>query len=304
MTLVRFGRYEFELSNRDKVLFPDAGITKGDLIDYYSECAELVVRHAAERPLTLHRFPDGIEASGFYQQDRSDYFPEWIESVPVPRSGRGGEVDHVLCNNQATLVYLANQAAITLHGWLSRTPRLACPDRLIFDLDPPDDDFAAVVRAARQVREVMEAVDLMPFVMTTGSRGLHVLAPLDGKEDFDTVRAFAKDLADYLAAQYPDSLTTAQRKDKRAGRLYLDVMRNAQGQTAVLPYVVRAKPGAPVATPLDWGELGGKKMHSQRYTLRNIRRRLAQKEDPWSELERHGRNVAAAQRALDGLRRE
>lgn len=300
--MVRFGGHEFELSNQDKVLFPDAGITKGDMIDYYSDCAEWVVRHAQDRPLTLHRFPDGIDTDGFYQQDRSAYFPEWIESVAVPRSSGEGQVDHVLCNNQATLVYLANQAAITLHGWLSRTPRLSCPDRLIFDLDPTSDDFSEVVTAARQVREAMEAVDLTPYVMTTGSRGLHVLAPLDGKEDFDTVRAFARDLAGYLSEQYPDTLTTAQRKDKRKGRLYLDVMRNAQGQTAVLPYVVRAKPGAPVATPLDWEELGGKNMHSQRYTLQNIRRRLAQKDDPWADLARHGRSAAAAQKALDRLR--
>lgn len=300
--MARFGAHEIELSNRDKVLFPDAGISKGDLIDYYAECAEYVVRHAAGRPLTLHRFPDGIGAGGFYQQDRSDHFPAWIESVSVPRSSRDGDVDHVLCNDQATLVYLANQAVITLHGWLSKTPRLSCPDRLIFDLDPTGDDFSEVVQAARQVREVMQELQLTPYVMTTGSRGLHVLAPLDGKHDFDTVRAFARELAEYLADSYPDCLTTAQRKDKRRGRLYLDVMRNAQGQTAVLPYVVRAKPGAPVATPLDWQELGGKDMHSQRYTLKNIRRRLAQKDDPWADLGRHGSSISAARERLRRLR--
>ncbi len=301
--MVQFGSYTFELSNQDKVLFPDSGITKGELIEYYRDCAEAVVRHGAGRPLTLQRFPDGIDKQGFFQQDRSEYFPDWIESVKVPRSGKNsGKVDHVLCNNQATLVYLANQAVITLHGWLSKTPRLSCPDRLIFDLDPTGDDFTEVVRAARQVRDAMEALELTPFVMTTGSSGLHVTAPLDGKQDFDFVRGFARDLADYLAEQHPDTLTTAQRKEKRGARLYLDVMRNAQGQTAVLPYSVRAKAGAPVATPLDWSELGRKGLHSQTYTLANIRRRLAQKEDPWSELERHGRSAAVAQRALTAMR--
>lgn len=301
--MVQIGSRSIELSNEDKVLFPDAGLTKGDLIDYYRECADWIVRHAADRPLTLQRFPDGIGEQGFYQQDRSDYFPDWIESVAVERTGsKGGHVDHVLCNNQATLVYLANQAVITLHGWLSRTPSLGCPDRLIFDLDPPDDDFGAVVQAARWVRECMEALELTPFVMTTGSRGLHVVAPLDGSVDFDSVRAFARELAEHIAGLHPDALTTAQRKDQRRGRLYLDVMRNAQGQTAVLPYVVRAKPGAPVATPLDWDELGNAELHAQRYTMANIRRRLAQKDDPWAQIRRYGRSASAAQQALARLR--
>ena len=300
--MVQIGAHEIELSNQDKVLFPDDGLTKGDLVRYYSDCSEWVVRHAEGRPLTLHRFPDGIGTDGFYQQDRSDYFPDWIESVAVERSGSDGEVDHVLCNDPATLIYLANQAVITLHGWLSRTPRLSCPDRLVFDLDPPDDDFSAIVTAARQVREALESLELTPFVMTTGSRGLHVVAPLDGGEDFAFVRGFARDLADYLAERFADALTTEQRKDKRRGRLYLDVMRNAQGQTAVLPYAVRAKPGAPIATPLDWDELGNKGMHAQRYTMGNIRRRMAQKDDPWAAMEHHGGNAAAAQRALDRLR--
>lgn len=300
--MVRYGPYAFELSNRDKVLFPETGITKGALIDFYHDCADAVVRHSAGRPLTLQRFPDGIDAGGFFQQDRSDYFPDWIESVQVERSGSGGKVDHVLCNNQATLVYLANQAVITLHGWLSTTPRLGCPDRLIFDLDPPNDDFSAVVRAARCVREAMQALELTPFVMTTGSRGLHVVAPLDGKENFERVRGLARDLAAHLAERHPESLTTAQRKDQRKGRLYLDVMRNAQGQTAVLPYAVRAKPGAPVATPLDWNELGRKGLHAQTYTVRNIRRRLGQKDDPWANLVRYRRNAAAAHDVLESLR--
>lgn len=303
--MTRIGSHEIELSNLDKILFPDDGLSKGDLIDYYRDCAEHFVRHAADRPLTLQRFPDGIDQPGFFQQDRSDYFPDWIESVAVERAGdAGGSVDHVLCNNPETLVYLANQAVITLHGWLSRTPRVDCPDRLVVDLDPPDDDFAAVTFAARQAGELMESLGMKPFVMTTGSRGLHVMAPLDGQADFDAVRAFAREFADHLAGQHPDALTTAQRKDKRGGRLYLDVMRNARGQTAVLPYSVRPKPGAPVATPLDWSELGRAGLHSQSYTIANMRRRLGQKDDPWAQIARYGCSLSAAHEALQSLRAE
>lgn len=302
MTTERFGRYSVELSNTEKVLFPDGGITKGDLIQYYRKVSEVMLPHLEDRPLTLHRFPDGLSEDGFYQQNASDYFPDWIATEKAPRSGKkGGSVNHVLCNNQATLVYLANQAAITLHGWASRVPRLHEPDRLIFDLDPSAEGFAAVRRAARQVAELMEDVGLSPFVMTTGSRGLHVVAPLRRDADFDEVRALAREMAGILAARHEDSLTVEQRKNKRRGRIYLDVMRNAYGQTAVMPYTVRALPGAPVATPLSLDELGDAKLAPQRWNIGNISRRLGQKKDPWRAIGRHAASTERARRALDAL---
>jgi len=302
MGVLRFGRYRVELSNTDKLLFPDSGITKGDLVGFYSEVAEVLLPHVEGRPLTLHRFPDGIEAGGFFQQECSDYFPDWIRTRKTPRADdEAGAVEHVLCSNQATLVYLANQATITLHGWLSRTPRLTCPDRLMFDLDPPGDDFAAVRRAAQQVVALMQALGMCPHVMTTGSRGLHVVAPLRPDTDFDAVRELARDMADWLAARHPDHLTIEQRKRKRRGRIYLDVTRNAYGQTAVTPYSVRALPGAPVATPLDLDELADRRLGSRRWHLKNILRRLGQKADPWAHIRRHATAASGARRALEAL---
>ena len=298
MSSTRFGRYTVELSSTGKTLFPGSGISKGALIAYYRDIAEVMLPHLRDRPLTLHRFPDGIDKPGFYQQECPDYFPDWIRTRKTPRAANGDAVEHVLCNNQATLVYLANQAAITLHGWLARVPRITRPDRLVFDLDPPDDDFPAVRRAARRIVELMQALGMSPFVMTTGSRGLHVVAPLQADAGFDAVRELARGMAAWLAKRHADELTVEQRRNKRRGRIYLDVMRNAYGQTAVVPYAVRALPGAPVATPLDVAELGDRKLAPQRWHLKNILRRLGQKSDPWADIARH---AAATTRTFDAL---
>ena len=297
---LRFGPYAVELSNPDKVYFPDAGITKGDVVEYYRRIAEVMLPHLAGRPLTLQRFPDGIGEDGFFQQARPDYVPEFVGEVRAARVG-GGEIDHVVVENTAALVYLADQGAITFHGWMARQDRLDRPDRLIVDLDPPDGGFDAVRQAARWVGDLLRELGFTPFLMTTGSRGLHVVAPLDGTGRFDDVRAFARDAAEVLAKRHPDALTTEQRKDARDGRVYLDVMRNAYGQTAVMPYSLRSKPGAPVATPLDWHELGDGDLDAQRYTLGNLFRRLGQKDDPWSGMQRRAKGIEAARSSLAAL---
>ncbi len=298
--VVEIGGRRIELSHQDRVLFPEAGLTKGDLVQYYRRVAGTMGPHLAERPLNLHRFPHGIEEPGFIQQHAADYFPDWIPRVTVEKER--GVVTHVVGGEAATLVYLANQGVVTLHAWLSRADRLHHPDRLIFDLDPPGDDFAPVRRAAFATHDLLEDLGLAAFVMTTGSKGLHVTVPLDRSADFDATRAFARAAAEVLAARHPEELTVEQRKAKRKGRVYLDVMRNAYGQTAVSPYAVRARPGAPVATPLDWDEVGNPALHPRRYTLGNLFRRLGQKRDPWADIDAHARPLAEAHRRLATLR--
>jgi bifunctional non-homologous end joining protein LigD len=277
--------HTIDFSNPDKVLFPADGITKADLVEYYRRIAEVMVPHLRGRPLMLQRFPDGIEASGFYQKNASKHFPDWIPQVELPKEG--GTVDHVVCNDAATLVYLASQACITPHAWLSRADLPDHPDRLIFDLDPSDDDFGVVKLAARAVRKRLEDLGLVPFVQTSGSRGLHVFVPLDRSADFDTVRAFSHQVAEEVAAEHPDLLTVEARKAKREGRLYLDIQRNAYAQTTVSPYGIRARAGAPVATPLEWTELADSDLGPQRYTITNIFRRLSRREDPWADIGSH-----------------
>jgi bifunctional non-homologous end joining protein LigD len=282
---MKVGNREIDLSNRDKLLFPDAGISKGALIDYYADVADTMLRHVAERALTLRRFPDGIDTQGFFQQNAADYFPDWIVRK---RLGKGEKDEHVVVTEAATLVYLANQAAIELHPWLSRIDRPDHPDRMIFDLDPGEEGFAAVRFAARQLHQVLaEDLDLPCFVMTTGSRGLHVMVPLDRSARFDEVREFARILADHIAGCAPDRLTTEQRKAKSRGRLFLDTLRNAYGQTAVAPWSVRARPNAPIATPLLWKELDDSRLRPDRYHIKNISRRLRERGDPWRDIKRH-----------------
>ncbi len=298
---IQVNGHTLELTSVDKVLFPGAGITKGDLIDYYRRIAPIMLPHLKDRPLTLQRFPNGIDQSGFYQKEMPDYFPDWIERVIVQVEGTGERQPQVICQNEATLVYLANQACITPHAWLSRADKLDYPDRVIFDLDPPDNRFDLVRDAAHHLADMLQTLGLTPFLMTTGSRGLHVVAPLARNDDFDTVRAFAKRIADYLAARHPDQFTTEMRKAARGQRLFLDYLRNAYAQNAAAPYAVRAKPGAPIATPLDWHEIDAPALHSQRYTLENIFRRLGQKEDPWANILQHAGSLRQAEKRLDEI---
>jgi bifunctional non-homologous end joining protein LigD len=278
---MKVGSHTIEISNKDKVFFPESGITKGDLIQYYTDIAFIMLPHVQERPLTMHRFPDGIEGEGFYQKEIPDHFPQWLDRVRIQKK-EGGENEQVVCNNAAALVYLANQACITPHIWLSRTDKLDYPDKLVFDLDPPGDEFEPVMKAAYTLKDMLKERGLIPFVMTTGSRGVHVVTPLDRSQDFDTVRTFAENLADVLVQEDPQHLTTEQRKAKRGSRVFLDMLRNSYAQTSVAPYAVRAKPGAPVATPLEWEEL--EDTTSQSYTTRTISKRMGQKSDPWKSL--------------------
>jgi bifunctional non-homologous end joining protein LigD len=286
------------LSNTDKILFPKAKVSKGDLIDYYRNIAPIMLPHIAGRPLSLQRYPDGIDAGGFMQKNASDYFPDWIRRARLAKED--GEVDHVVAEDAATLVYLANQACVTLHAGLARVDRIDHPDMMVLDLDPSDDDFAKVKRAARDARALLEEIGLTSFVQTTGSRGLHVWVPLDRSATFDEVREIASQLAEALAARRPNERTTEQRKAKRGDRVFIDVARNAYGQTVVAPYSVRARPEASVATPLAWEELNSQP-GPRRFTVRNLFRRLAQKPDSWASIQESAQSLAPTRRKLAAL---
>lgn len=300
MQLMKVGRHVIQLSNLEKELFPKDYITKGDLIQYYHNIADIMIPHMKNHPITMQRFPNGITQEGFYQKDISDYFPAWIKSVPVTKQ-EGGIVRYALCNDAATLIYLANQGCITLHLWLSTKSKLDYPDRLIFDLDASHKDFASVKKTAFLLKDVFETLELVPFVMTTGSRGLHVVVPLKKRDTFDEVRSFARDLAEYLVHEHPDMLTLEMHKEKRKKRIFLDILRNAFGQTGVAPYAVRALPGAPVATPITWQELQKSVSDSQQYTIKNIFRRLGRRDDPWDKFDTQARSLSSARKKLRAL---
>ncbi len=293
--------HELELSNRDKVFFPDAGLTKGDLIDYYAVVAETMVPHMQRYGVSMQRFPDGLGGHGFYNKNVPDYFPDWIETVNFPKR-EGGSFDAPIVNSKAALVYLADQAVLTHHLYLSRADDLEHPDKMIYDLDPPEgtEDFGAVREATLDVRDALEELDLKPWVQTTGSKGYHLIVPLDRSADFDEVRQFAHDVALLLVRRNQDKYTLEQRKDKRKGRIFLDMLRNAYGATAVAPYSVRARPGATVATPQDWDEIASG-ASPRDWTIENIPNRLAQEKDPWSGMMRHAISLSTRKDKLEAL---
>jgi bifunctional non-homologous end joining protein LigD len=290
-----------QITHPDKQLFPADGITKADLAGYYEAVAEWMVPHVRSRPLSMLRFPDGIEGQGFFHKNVPDHYPDWIRRVEVDK--RGGTVLHALVCDVDTLVYLVGQNTITPHVWLSRADRLRQPDRVVFDLDPaPGADFAAVRRAARWTGELLREIGLEPFAQVTGSKGIHVWTPLRRRATFEDVRPLARDLAELLVARHPDELTTEFRKAERGGRILVDVMRNAYAQTAVPPYAVRPRPGAPVATPIEWDELSDSKLRPDRWTVKTVLRRLGAKGDPWSDIASFARGLSRARKRLDALR--
>jgi bifunctional non-homologous end joining protein LigD len=293
-----------ELSNTAKVLFGADGITKGDLIEYYLAVAGAMVPLLKDRPVSMTRFPDGICDDGIVQKNVPAYFPDWITRARVRKEG--GSLRQVVCDKPATIVYLANQACIELHAFLSRLDHIREPDQLIFDLDPPDAGrFGDVRVCALRLRELLTGeLGLPAFAKTTGGKGIHVHVPLNARQDFDTVREFARQAADVLAARNPDLVTTEQRKDKRGPRIYLDIMRNAYAQLAIAPYSVRARPGAPVATPLSWDELDDETLRPGWFTLRTVPDRIRRDRragGPWAGLSRRRTGLARAQESLRRL---
>jgi bifunctional non-homologous end joining protein LigD len=273
---MRAGRRDVPLTHSDKVLFPDDGITKADLAAYYRDAAPRMVGLVRDRPVSLQRFNAGIGRAGFFQKNVERGAPPWVKRVQVGK--RGGSLWHVLANDAATLVWLANQNCITPHVWLSRA------DRMIFDLDPVSgEDFTLVRRTARELGDILREAGVEPFAMTTGSKGIHVVVALQRRHAFDAVRDAAVAVAAELVARRPAELTTEFYKRKRDGRLFVDINRNAYAATAVPAYAVRPLAGAPVATPLAWDELSDRRLRSQRWTIRTV---LDRDPDVWAALPR------------------
>lgn len=281
---IRAGQRTVELTRPDKLLFPKDGIDKRELAAYYRQIAPFMLPHLRGRPIAMERYPDGIGKEGFFQKKAPPYRPDWVATATVEK--RGGNVRHVICDDTATLVYLASQAVITPHTWLSRIDRLNNPDQMIFDLDPSDGTFRGVCAAAKRTRELLSEHGLTAYVKTTGSRGLHVVVHLNREADFDQVRAFAREVAERLAQSDPQRLTTDIRKAKRGGRIFVDTARNAYAQTAAPPYAVRARDGAPVAAPLGWDELDDPQLRPDQFTIRNIFDRLKADGNPWKDFAR------------------
>lgn len=277
-------RRKVTITHPEKVLFGKSGITKGQMIAYYERIAPIILPHIKNRPISMQRFPAGILHEGFYQKDAGDYFPTWIKRYTIAREDREKIVHHVVCNDAQTLVYLANQAVITPHIWLSTVKDIQKPDYMIFDLDPSQGcSFSTVAFVAKRCKDFLQELGLHPFLKTTGSRGLHVTVPIRPTILFDDVRTIARAIAQELVNAYPEQATLNMRLDKRDGKVFIDYLRNAWAQTAVAPYALRAREDAPIATPIEWKELTST-MHPQKYTLSNIFKRVSRKSDIWQDI--------------------
>lgn len=284
----------------EKTLFPISGITKGQLIEYYEAIAAYMLPYLEDRPLTLQRFPDGIEKKGFFQKNASDYFPHWIKTRKIKKEG--GWVNHVICDCEETLLYLVGQGTITFHITLSTLDKLDYPDKMIYDLDPPNGSFGQVTESAQILRSLLEnELGLTTYPMLTGSSGIHLVVPLDRSANFDSVRAFAKNISWYLAKENPEKFTAEMRKDQRKGRVFLDYLRNSYAQTAVCPFSVRAFENAPVAVPISWDELRNGLQSARAYTINSVLDRLKQLSDPWEDFAKNAYSLSNAKSKLEKL---
>jgi bifunctional non-homologous end joining protein LigD len=290
---IRAGRHTVQISHPDKALFTEPTITKLQLARHYERMAPAMLPLIRDRPLALEAFPQGIAEPGFFMKSIPRHFPSWIATAKVPK--RGGSLTQVLGQDTATLIYLAGQNVITPHLWLSRADEPRAPDRLIIDLDPsPGIGFAEVRAAARAAGERLRDAGLVAYAMVTGSRGVHVVCPLRRGPSFAAVHAYARCLAEAMVADDPKRLTLEWRRADRGARIYLDVNRNNYAQHAVAPYGVRARPRAPVAMPIQWGELTDARLTPDRWTIANAADRVAGEGDAWKGISRRARKLPSA----------
>jgi bifunctional non-homologous end joining protein LigD len=288
------------ITHPDKVLFPDCGITKGELAAYYEAVAPLMVPHVAGRPVTMERYPAGIDKKGFIQKDVTKGFPAWLERVELPKKD-GGTTHYPVVRDARSLLWLANQNSVTPHVWTARAPELDHPDLCVFDLDPSRDEPEALWRGALAVRDLLEELGLPSFVKTSGSKGFHIVVPLAGGAGFDAVWRFAHGAGAVLVKRHPEVFTQEFIKADREGRILVDTGRNGHGATFAAVYAVRAKPGAPVSVPCAWREVERRSVRPQTFTLRTVPERVAEVGELWSTLETERRPLKAAVTALQRL---
>jgi bifunctional non-homologous end joining protein LigD len=291
--MLEVGGRTLVVSNENKVLWPGDGYTKGDLIRYYRSVAEYILPHLEDRPLTLQRYPNGIEGPSFFEKNAPRGLPDWVETVPVSGSeGKSARTHYIVCNDEATLVYVANLASIVLHVWTSRVESLEVPEFLFFDLDPHDKcTLATLAKTALALKATVEEIGLAPLVKSSGGSGLHVAIPLKLEYNYEIARGFAELITRQVHRRNPETTTLQRMPAKRPlGTVYLDFVQVGRGKTMVAPYSVRARAKAPVSMTLDWSEVeamsrkrtANPEAEFERFTLKNAGRLLAERGDLWS----------------------
>ncbi|GEP89355.1 ATP-dependent DNA ligase LigD phosphoesterase module/ATP-dependent DNA ligase LigD polymerase module [Chitinophaga terrae (ex Kim and Jung 2007)] len=287
------------LTNQTKLYWPDEQITKGQLVDYYMSVARFILPHLKDRPLSLHRFPNGINGPSFYQKDLDlEQAPDWIKSYTMVAESTGKEVDYMVCNNEASLAYMINLGCIEVNPWLSRLSKLDNPDFIVLDLDPEKIDFKYVVETAQKVKEILDGYKIDSFCKTSGSRGLHIYIPTNGKFEYETTRLFAEFVAKQVNEALPKTTSVIRAKASRQKKVYIDFLQNSRGQTVAAPYSVRPKPGATVSMPLLWGEVN-ERLKMSDFNIFNSLERINEKGDLWHDIKSHKNDLRNAIRSIE-----
>ncbi|HZG00759.1 MAG TPA: DNA ligase D [Chitinophagales bacterium] len=298
---LKVGPHMVKLTSQDKMYWAEDNITKGDFVNYYASMADLMLPYLKDRPQSMHRFPNGADKPGFFQKDvEPKNMPEYVRTEQMFSESTGKMVDYIICDNKATLVYMANLGCIEIHPWNSRVANPEKPDWLVIDLDPEDIDFQEVVKTALAAKKVYDEIGLPCYVKTSGSTGIHICVPLGAKYEFETVRNFAEMVARRINAMLPDTTSVERSPSKRKKKVYLDYLQNSIGQTLAAPYSVRPKPGATVSTPLEWKEVNAK-LSPKNFTIKNILKRVKTKGDLWKPVLGKGVDMNKALKKLEAM---
>jgi len=296
---LKVGKQTLHLTNQNKVYFPDDGITKGDILNYYNGVADLILPYLKNRPQSMNRFPGGIKGPSFYQKDVDlEKIPSWLKTEAIHSDSNNANIDYLICNDKATLLYMANLGCIEINPWNSTIKKPENPDWMVIDIDPSKEDFSEVITTALTVKEVMDELGSDCYCKTSGATGLHVYVPLGAKYNYDTVKIFAELVAHEVHARLPEITSIERTIKKRNHKIYIDFLQNRTGQTLAAPYSVRPKPGATVSTPLEWEEVN-ENLHPSQFTIRNVIARFKEKGDLWQPVLGKGADIKSILKKME-----
>ena len=298
--LVAINDVKVDLTNLDKVFWPEEGYTKGDVVAYYRSAAPFILPYLKDRPESLHRHPDGIAAPGFFQKNVDHAVPGWVETVRVYSESDGRQVAYLLCQDEAALVYMANLGCIEINPWHARTGRLDNPDYMVLDLDPLDVPFYDVTKCALAARDLLTEIGAACFCKTSGATGLHVYVPLGAQYSHDQATQFALLVSRLVHRRLPGSTSIERMPEKRKGRVYLDFLQNGRGQTLAAAYCLRPRKGAPVSAPLAWEEVD-ESLDPARFTIETMASRLQKVGDLWKDVLGPGIDMEQCLSRLDDM---
>ncbi|RAJ01633.1 bifunctional non-homologous end joining protein LigD [Chitinophaga skermanii] len=298
---IKVGNKNVPVTNTDKIYWPKEKITKGELIDYYTQMADYIVPHLKGRPLSLHRFPNGIAQPGFYQKDvEVEQMPSFVKTVEIYSSSTEKNIDYIVCDNAATLVFMANLGCIEMNPWLSSANKLDNPNFCVLDLDPGKINFSAVVETALAIKEILDGLKVKAFVKTSGSTGLHIFIPIGNTYSYDTSRLFAKYVAQMANEQLPKTTSITRSVATRTKKVYIDFLQNSRGQTVASIYSARPKPGATVSMPLDWKDVN-EKLRITDYDIHNVPALIAKSGDSWKEMLKVKNNLLQVIKSIEQM---